>query len=151
MLTKKSKYAIKALCYLAQIEPGTLTGAQEISDVEQIPKKFLDAILIDLKNSGLIFSKKGVGGGFSLAKTPTEITVGEVIRVTSGFLAPIQCASKTQYRPCDDCQDVEECNIRRVMQKARDALSEVYDNYTLERIVAVTKPDIRGNKSKNIR
>jgi Rrf2 family protein len=139
MLTKKSKYAIKALCQLALTPRGTLIGSQDIADVQHIPKKFLDAILIELKNAGLIYSKKGIHGGYCLIKKPAEITVGEVLRITSGFLAPIQCASKTQYRPCDDCEDVQKCRIRRVMQEAQKALAQVYDNYTLDHVVSGKK------------
>lgn len=131
MLTKKSKYALKALCYLATRESSEIVGVHEVSDVCDIPHYFLNSILNELKNSGILYSKKGTGGGFYLSKSAKSITIGDILRTTSGPLAPILCASKTRYRRCDDCDDETKCQIRRVMQKAQKALSEVYDNCSL--------------------
>ena len=103
----------------------------EIAKQERIPKKFLDAILLELKNAGLLYSKKGKGGGYWLAKPADKIMLSSVIRVLDGPLAPIACASRTAYRPCADCQDVTACEIRALMQEVRDAMAKVLDGTSL--------------------
>lgn len=131
MLTKKAKYGLKAMVYLAGIEPGQTALVADIASGNQIPKKFLDAILGELRNAGFVHSKKGKGGGYLLARAPQEIGVGDIIRVLDGPLAPIQCASKRVYRRCDDCTDETHCAVRLVMLQARDAIANVLDNTTL--------------------
>ncbi len=131
MLTKKAKYGLKALVYLAGLDPGQTALVADIANANQIPKKFLDAILGELRNAGFVHSKKGKGGGYTLARTPTEIGVGNVIRSLDGPLAPIQCASKTVYRRCDDCVDEVHCAVRMVMLQAREAIASVLDKTTL--------------------
>ena len=138
MLTRKAKYALKAASYLAGLPPDALVSGQEIADMQTIPKKFLDAILIELKNHGLIYSKKGLGGGYCLARKANSIVVGDVIRVIDGPLAPIACASKTRYRPCDDCADEASCRVKKVMQEAQQALASVFDSITLEEMAVKT-------------
>ncbi len=98
MLTKKGKYGLKAMVHLAGRVPGETALVTEIADTNDIPKKFLDTILGELRNAGFVNSKKGKGGGYNLAKPAHEIRVGHIIRVLDGPLAPIQCASKTSYR-----------------------------------------------------
>ena len=132
MLTKKAKYALKATAYLAGLPLDVLVSGKEIAERQNIPKKFLDAILIELKNHGLIYSKKGLNGGYCLGRKASSIVVGDVIRVIDGPLAPIACASKTRYRPCDDCVDEASCRVKKVMQEAQQALSSVFDAITLE-------------------
>ena len=95
MLTAKGKYGLKALVHLATLQPGETTQAMEIAEAHNIPKKFLDAILGDLRNAGIVFSKKGPGGGYMLARAPSDIKIGQVIRTIDGRLAPIACASRT--------------------------------------------------------
>jgi len=131
MLTKKAKYGLKALVFLARIDPGQTALVADIATANQIPKKFLDAILGELRNAGFVHSKKGKGGGYTLARTPEEIGVGNVIRVLDGPLAPIQCASRTVYRRCDDCTDEKHCAVRLVMLQAREAITGVLDKTTL--------------------
>jgi Rrf2 family protein len=131
MLTKKAKYGLKALVFLAGIDPGQTALVADIAAANQIPKKFLDAILGELRNAGFVHSKKGKGGGYTLARTPEEIGVGNVIRALDGPLAPIQCASRTVYRRCDDCQDENHCAVRLVMLQAREAIASVLDKTTL--------------------
>ena len=131
MLTKKAKYGLKALVFLAGIEPGQTALVADIAAANQIPKKFLDAILGELRNAGFVHSKKGKGGGYTLARTPEEIGVGNVIRALDGPLAPIQCASQTVYRRCDDCVDENHCAVRLVMLQAREAIASVLDKTTL--------------------
>lgn len=134
MLTKKGKYALKAMAHLALAETSHPTTVLEIAEGQQIPKKFLDSILSELRNLGFVNSKMGKGGGYMLARPAREIMVGDIVRAIDGPLAPVPCASKTRYRRCDDCADENECAVRGVMQKAQQALSGVLDNCTLERL-----------------
>jgi Rrf2 family protein len=140
MLTKKAKYGLKALVFLAGIDPGQTALVADIAAANQIPKKFLDAILGELRNAGFVHSKKGKGGGYTLARMPEEIGVGNVIRALDGPLAPIQCASTTVYRRCDDCPDEMHCAVRLVMLQAREAIASVLDKTTLAqmRLLGVT-------------
>ena len=108
-----------------------MISVAEIAAANDIPKKFLDTILGELRNAGLVNSKKGKGGGYTLARSAKEIRVGHIIRVLDGPLAPIQCASKTSYRRCDDCRDEKGCGVRLVMLEAREAIATVLDNRTL--------------------
>jgi len=136
MLTAKGKYGLKALAHLATLAPGETTQAIEIAEAHNIPKKFLDAILGDLRNAGIVFSKKGPGGGYMLARSPRDIEIGHVIRAIDGPLAPIACASRTAYRPCEDCKSVKSCTVRLMMTRVRDAMSEVLDRLTVADMVA---------------
>lgn len=115
------------MAYMASFPVDDLVSGKNISETQNIPKKFLDAILVELKNSGFIFSKKGLYGGYSLARNADAIAVGDIIRIIDGPLAPIPCASKTRYRPCEDCKDEASCQVRFVMQEAQKALSSVFD------------------------
>jgi len=137
MLTAKGKYSLKALAHLAMLAPGATTQAIDIAESNNIPKKFLDAILGELRNAGIVHSRKGPGGGYSLARAPHEIRIGHVIRTIDGPLAPIACASRTAYRPCRDCKDVKGCTVRLLMTKVRDAMSDVLDRMTIADMVAM--------------
>ena len=132
MLTQKSKYALKALSVLAK-EYGQ--GPILISDIahrENIPHKFLELILLELKNHGMLASKKGKGGGYFLAREPRAISVGQVVRVLDGPIAPLPCVSKTAYLRCHECRDERTCGIRLVMQEVRDATAKIMDSTTLD-------------------
>lgn len=98
---------------------------------ENIPKKFLDIILLELKNNGLLLSKKGKGGGYTLSRPAGRVMVGQIVRILDGPLAPIPCVSDTAYRPCTDCHDESACQIRWVMRQVRDATAEILDNTSL--------------------
>jgi Rrf2 family protein len=139
MLTARGKYGLKAMLHLASLEMDTTSQAREIAKAHNIPKKFLDAILGDLRKAGLVISRKGPGGGYALARRPREIQVGTVIRVLDGPLAPIACASRTAFQPCGDCKDAKACAIRIVMTAARDALSDVLDTVTISDMVQPAK------------
>jgi len=130
MLTAKGKYGLKALVHLARFPPGELALVADIASSNNIPKKFLDAILGDLRNAGIVQSRKGKGGGYRLARLPEEIKVGSIVRVLDGPLAPIPCASHTRYEACDDC-DVATCQVRHTMLNVRNAIAEVLDRTTL--------------------
>lgn len=131
MLTNKGKYGLKAMVHLARLAPGTMVQSAEIAAAETISKKFLDAILLDLRNAGFVRSKKGPGGGYSLARDASEIVVGAVVRALDGPLAPIACASRTAYQPCDDCGDLAACAVRLTMLEVRDAMAAVLDRMSL--------------------
>jgi Rrf2 family protein len=137
MLTKKGKYGLKAMVHLAGCPAGEATLVNDIANANGIPKKFLDTILGELRNAGLVFSKKGKGGGYTLARPAEEIMVGQVIRVLDGPLAPIGCASKNSYRRCEDCADEERCCVRLVMLEARNAIAMVLDNRSLAEMRAL--------------
>lgn len=137
MLTKKAKYGLKAMVFLAGVEPGQTALVADIAAANQIPKKFLDAILSELRNAGYVHSKKGKGGGYMLARLPNEISVGNLVRTLDGPLAPIQCASRRLYRRCEDCVDESHCAVRLVMMEARDAIARVLDNTMLDQMRAL--------------
>ena len=139
MLTNKGKYGLKALVHLAGLTPGTTTSIAAIAEAENIPKKFLDTILLELRNAGLVRSKKGPGGGVALAKAPEEIRAGTAIRILDGPLAPIGCASRTAYQPCDDCADHDSCAIRLTMVDVRDAMSHILDNTSIAQMATRAK------------
>jgi Rrf2 family protein len=139
MLTAKGKYSLKALIHLSRLKPGQKGQASEIARTANIPKKFLDAILGELRNAGFVYAKKGPGGGYMLASAATDIKVGHLIRVIDGPLAPIACASRTQYAPCQDCRSVKTCGVRLAMSKVREAISDVLDGMSIADMVAVSE------------
>lgn len=134
MLTAKGKYGLKAMVHLAQATPGRLTLSEEIARSHGISKKFLDAILGDLRNAGFIHARKGRNGGYGLSRPAAEIRIGHILRILDGPLAPIACASRMAYRRCEDCVDEERCNVRLVMLEVRNAISAVLDGTTLEQL-----------------
>ena len=138
MLSNKAKYGLKALIYLAD-NRGRAVQSAEIADAQRLPKKFLDAILLEIKNLGVITSKKGKGGGYQLARPSDTISLGHVIRALDGPFAPVPCVSRTAYARCADCPDEEGCAVRPIMQEVRDAISTVLDNRTLEDMLAMRK------------
>jgi Rrf2 family protein len=103
----------------------------ELANRQQLPQKFLEAILLELKRHGLLQSKKGKGGGYFLSRTPAEITVGQVIRVLDGPLALVPCVSQTAYMRCEECLDEQTCGVRLAMKDVRDATARILDNTTL--------------------
>jgi Rrf2 family protein len=131
VLSRKSKYGLKALLILAR-EAGT--GPVLIADLarpEAIPRKFLEAILLELKRHGVVQSRKGKGGGYFLRRDPADITFGEVIRVLEGPLAAVPCVSHTAYMKCVECVDEPTCGVRLAMKEVRDATARILDHTTL--------------------
>ena len=102
---------------------------------ESIPVKFLEVILLDLKTRGLLSSKLGRKGGYQLSRPPSTITIGSIIRIMEGPLAPLPCASETAYQPCEECPDVESCGTRIIMRRVRDAISDVLDRTSLADLI----------------
>lgn len=130
MLTRKGKYGLKALIHLAEVPEGQLAFVGDIARAERISKKFLDAILGELRNAGFVQSRKGKAGGYRLARPAHEIVVGHVVRVLDGPLAPFPCASRTRYARCLDC-DEETCQVRHMMLEVRAAVADVLDGRSL--------------------
>lgn len=120
MITKKSKYAIKALIYLAKQEPKHPVLIEDIARDEKIPKKFLEAILLELRKAGMLGSKKGKGGGYYLLKTAEEINMAEVLRLFDGPIALVPCVAHKYYEPCEECIDEITCPIREVFRIIRE-------------------------------
>jgi Rrf2 family protein len=130
-LSKRTQYSLRALYSLARDYGRGPVLIARMAREETIPKKFLEQILLNLKGSELVVSKKGKGGGYALARPPDQISLGEVIRRTEGPLAPLPCASETRFRKCDECPDIETCGTRIVMREVRDAIAEILDRTTL--------------------
>ncbi len=140
MLTNKGKYGLKAMVHLAGLEPDVLAQAADIAETNSISKKFLDHILTELRRAGLVYAKKGKGGGYALARPAHEIRVGAIVRALDGPLAPIPCASVTAFRPCGDCRDLKTCAVRLIMIEARNAIANVLDNRSLAEMRMLTNP-----------
>jgi Rrf2 family protein len=141
MLTKKGKYGLKALIYLSKVPPGQLAFAGDIAAKNNIPKKFLDAILGELRNAGFVRSRKGKDGGYRLARLPGEIKIGHVVRVLDGPLAPIPCASRSGYQRCEDCDEAT-CQVRHIMMQVRHAVAELLDNRSLAAMCDAANDDL---------
>lgn len=130
-LSKRGEYGLRAMIYLAKVaEQDQRVTIREIAAGEQIPAKFLEQILLSLKNAGALQSKMGVGGGYYLARPADEITLGEIKRVLDGPIAPIRCVSHMAYEPCG-CPDENSCGLRMVMNDVRDAIASILDETTL--------------------
>ncbi len=134
MLTRKSKYGLKALLLLAREHGRGPVLASEIADREGIPEKFLQLILLDLRRRGIVRSKRGQGGGYQLARDPAEINFGEVIRILEGPLALTPCVSQTAYQRCDECADERRCGIRLVMKEVRDETARILEGASLQAV-----------------
>ena len=129
-LSKRSEYGIRALINLASREEPGIARINEIAEEEIIHTKFLEQILLLLKNTGFLQSKPGRGGGYYLGKPADLITLGQVVRVLDGPLAPIRCVSETAYEPCG-CPNEERCGLRMVMSDVRNAIADILDYTTL--------------------
>jgi Rrf2 family protein len=131
MLSKRSKYAIKALLALADHERDEPVRIADLAHEEQIPPKFLELILLGLKNQGILQSRKGKGGGYLLARDPADIYLGQIVRMFDGPLAPVPCASQTAYVACSDCPDEAVCGVHLAMKAVRDATAKVLDGTSI--------------------
>jgi len=131
MLSKKTKYGLKALTHLAKVEGREPVQIAEIAKSENISQKFLESILLTLRRNGLLGSKKGKGGGYYLIKEPEDILMTTVMRVLEGPIAMVPCVSLNFYEKCDDCPNEEECSVHKLMLQVRDSALDVYRNNTL--------------------
>lgn len=131
MLSRKTKYGLKAIKYLAMQGSENPVLIVEISENENIPRKFLEAILLQLKNNGFLGSKKGKGGGYYLIKDPAEVTLASLIRVLEGPIAMLPCVSLNFYEKCDDCATEEACSLNLLMAEVRDKTLGILENKTI--------------------
>lgn len=135
MLSKKTKYGLKALTYIAKQPNQEPVQTAEIAVSQNIPRKFLESILVILRKSGFLGAKKGKGGGYYLIKDPSEIQMMVVIRVLEGPIAMIPCVSLNYYEKCDDCPDEESCSVHLLMLQVRDSTLKVLGQNTLADMV----------------
>ena len=137
-MSKRGEYGLRAMIALAEPEEnGNAPQMMQIKDIsarEKIPSKYLEQILLTLKNSGFLHSKMGIGGGYYLAKPAQDITLGQIFRLLDGPVAPIKCVSQIAYEPCN-CPDERTCGLRLVMGDVRNAIANILDNTTLADVV----------------
>ena len=132
MLSKKTKYGLKALTYIARSEDELPVQVGEIAKSEHIPHKFLESILLTLRKAGFLGSKKGKHGGYYLRKPPSEIIMADVMRVLEGPIAMVPCVSLNFYEKCDDCPDEGQCTVNKLMIQVRDSTLKVLRHTTLK-------------------
>ena len=135
MLSKKCKYAIHALVYLAERYQEGPVHIQEIAEKRNIPKKFLEAILLELRNAKVLHSKKGKGGGYYLYQKPSEVNLMEIIRLMDGAIAMLPCVSLHYYERCEECRSEKTCGIRDTFIKVRDETLGILGGTTLDKIL----------------
>jgi len=134
-ISKRTQYALRALIELGRRYGSGPILIATLAAEERIPLKFLEGILLDMKGRGLLESKKGKGGGYQLSRPPSTVTIGSIIRMIEGPLAPLPCASETAFKACEECRDVEHCETRIIMRQVRDAIAEVLDKTTLADLI----------------
>jgi Rrf2 family protein len=135
MLSKKTKYAIHALTYLAKKDPSEPTLIVEVSQEAHVPRKFLETILLELKKQGIVGSKMGKGGGYFLRLLPSEVKLSLIIRLFNGPIAMLPCASLNYYEKCDECVDEIACGLRFVMEEVRDETLKILENKSIQDIL----------------
>jgi Rrf2 family protein len=131
MISQKARYALRALLFLAARGEAAPVQISEIAERERIPRKFLEAILLELKKTGIVRSHRGRSGGYSLGRPAKDISFADVLRVTDGPLALSPCVSVMAYRKCDDCFDEAVCAIRKALLAARDATAQILESRNL--------------------
>lgn len=139
MLSKKTKYAIRALIALGEQFGGESMNILSIAQKEKIPKKFLEQILLEMRNAGFLYSKKGAGGGYSLLKDPKEINLVQVMRLTGGPIAQLPCVSINFYQKCEECRDEASCGIRATFMDVRDATLKILSETTISDLILKEK------------
>jgi Rrf2 family protein len=149
LLSKKAKYALKGMLVLAQHYGEGPILISDIAEGDHMPRKFLELILLELKNHGLLQSKKGKGGGYFLAKPPNAINVGQIVRIVDGPIAPLPCVSRTAYMRCDECADERTCPIRLVMKDVREATANILDSATLADMIERVRSIETGKEALN--
>jgi hypothetical protein len=135
MLSKKAKYGLKALEYIAKQGDERPIHTSEISLAESIPRKFLETILLDLKHDGILKSKQGKNGGYLLLIPPSDVTIGRVVRLFDGPIALLPCVSSNYYEPCDDCENEAVCGLKNIFSEVREATGSILDKLSLNDIL----------------
>ena len=130
MLSQKARYALRALVELARAQGAQVTSG-ELASRADAPRKFLEAILLELARNKVVVSRRGKFGGYTLARSAEQISFAEVIRIIDGPLALAPCVSRLSFRKCDDCPDLATCSLREALLRARDATSDVLEGYSL--------------------
>lgn len=148
-MTQRTRYALNALFVLAEAPPNQPVLIEDVARLGKIPKKFLEAILLELKRRGMLASKKGKGGGYQLLRAPNQITVAELMRIFDGPIAPLPCASESAFRRCDTCVSVETCAVRSVMKEVRDAMANILEKATLAELVK-RKHDLANRAARDV-
>jgi|HubBroStandDraft_2_1064218.scaffolds.fasta_scaffold25817_3 Rrf2 family protein len=139
MLSQKARYALRALIALGSRQTEEPMLIADIAEEADVPRKFLEQILLELKKRGIVHSHRGKFGGYTLGRVPDDISFAEVIRTIDGPLALTPCASRTAFRRCDDCKDEVTCAIRKVLLNVRDATSDILESHTLAHALADEK------------
>ena len=147
-VSKRGEYALRSLNNLgiAQELGRPILQIRELAKKENIPVKFLEAILLELNRAGYLASKRGKGGGYYFRKPMQRITIGEIVRLIDGPLAPISCASVTAYKRCS-CPDEAHCGLRILMVDVRNAIANILDNFTVADMVNVTLRKLRRDQA----
>lgn len=131
MLSKKAKYALKALEFIAKQNPDLPIHTATIAESQRIPRKFLEAILLEMKNDGILRSKQGKSGGYFLNQFAEEIKLGHVIRLIDGPIALVSCVSYKYYKSCNECIDENTCGLKVIMADVREATNNVLNKVSL--------------------
>lgn len=131
MISQKTRYALRALLYLVERGKGDPVQLGAIAETQQVPRKYLELIMLDLKKAGIVSSVRGPSGGYRLARDANDISFGEVIRTLDGPIALVPCASVNFYSKCGDCHDEETCAIRRVLSVVRDKTAAILEGMSL--------------------
>jgi len=135
MISKKTKYGLKALTYLARLENNQPVQIEVISKSENISQKFLESILLTLRKNGFLGSKKGKGGGYYLLKDPKDIKMSAIMRILEGPIAMVPCVSLNFYETCDDCPDEKACAVHKLMIEVRDSTLNIFNNRSLADLI----------------
>lgn len=143
MLSQKARYGLRALVELARAEGAQVTSG-ELAIRADAPRKFLEAILLELARNKVVVSRRGKFGGYTLARAPADISFAEIIRIIDGPLALAPCVSRLSFRKCDDCPDLATCSLRDALLRARDATSDVLEAYSLAQAAATEGAEIFG-------
>ncbi|MGA2188586.1 MAG: Rrf2 family transcriptional regulator [Steroidobacteraceae bacterium] len=151
MLSQRARYALKALLALAEAGTGSPLMISAIARRQRIPHKFLALILLDLKRGGMVQSRRGREGGYLLAKPPSRIFFGQVIRLIDGPVALLSCVSKTQYRRCSDCPSERSCPIHRLLTQVRASTSAILDSRSLQDELGLREPVVKSPARRPLR
>ncbi len=135
MISKKTKYAIKALMVLGRNYGKEPMQIIKIAEEERIPKKFLEQILLEMRNAGILYSKKGAGGGYSLNKSPEDIFLSQIMRLIDGPIALLPCVSLNFYRSCDECTEEHACGIRDTFTDVRNAMLQILNDTSVATLI----------------
>jgi Rrf2 family protein len=142
MISQKAKYALRALLALSRAPRGQTIFIGEIAETQNIPKKFLEQILLELKRHGIVESRRGKAGGYALFRPADMVTFGEVLRIVDGPIAPLPCLSNTAYRRCADCTDETNCEIRRTFAHVAEATRAVLDSTSIADAVRESEEEV---------